>query len=131
MKTGPVIGGSGRFGVMMWGPAPGMLKAIRSEPGAAFASWIAWLSDPGPLELVLVTTSAPPPGAVTAAQGENSDVLPLWSLVVAVITWPGDVGTPIVTLNGAEPPTPRPRPLSVARNCCPSPLPDASHAALT
>jgi len=38
---------------------------------------------------------------ITGTQRENSDVLPVESVAVAVITWPGWTFSPKVTLNGA------------------------------
>jgi hypothetical protein len=42
-----------------------MLNAIRSSPGLAFASVIAWRSDPAPLSFVLVTVNVAGPPPVT------------------------------------------------------------------
>ncbi len=55
MITASVIGGSGVAGVIVWTPAPGMSKAIVSEPAVALASRIAWRSEPAPASPVFVT----------------------------------------------------------------------------
>src|SRR5688500_1295825 len=57
MTTASVTAGSGVERLIVCGPAPGMLKRISSAPGAAFASTMAWRSEPGPLSFVLVTRS--------------------------------------------------------------------------
>ena len=41
--------------MIVWTPAPGMLKAIVSKPAVALASRIAWRNEPGPLSSVFVT----------------------------------------------------------------------------
>src|SRR5215510_7289533 len=66
--------------------------------------------------------------ATTCRHSENSDVLPLASVAVAVRNFPSRP-TAKVVVNDAFPL------LSVVvetkpRNCCPSPLPEASHASL-
>jgi hypothetical protein len=50
-----VIEGRKDVGLIVFTPPPGMLKVIVSRPGLAFASVMAWRSDPGPLSLVFVT----------------------------------------------------------------------------
>ena len=65
--TGPVIAGSGVVGVIVWTPVPGMAKAIVSAPMAAFASRIAWRSDPAPLSAVLVTVKVAQRAGVAAS----------------------------------------------------------------
>src|SRR5687767_13513893 len=41
MITGVVMVGKAEAGVIVWGPAPGILKSIVSKPGAALAASIA------------------------------------------------------------------------------------------
>ena len=58
MITGSVIVGRKLVGAIVCTPAPGMLKWISSNvPVLAFASRIAWRSDPAPLFAVFVTTN--------------------------------------------------------------------------
>src|SRR5215217_4176641 len=47
--------GSGDRGVMVWTPAPGMLKVMSSGPEFAFASRMAWRREPAPESFVFVT----------------------------------------------------------------------------
>ena len=56
MLTGSVTPGSGDCGVMVRTPVPGMLKVMSSGPGFAFASRMAWRSEPAPALFVFVTT---------------------------------------------------------------------------
>jgi hypothetical protein len=42
---------------IVWTPAPGMLKSIVSAPGFAFASRIAWRSEPAPESALVVTVN--------------------------------------------------------------------------
>ncbi len=85
---------------------------------------MAWRSDPGPLSLVLPTLNGAT--VVTATHAENSDVLLFESVAVAVMT---PAVAPPSTVNVASPEA-----LVVtlvdAINVWPSPLPEASHAAL-
>src|SRR6188508_1595265 len=53
--TGSVVLGSHVVSTIVWTPAPGMLKSIVSAPGLAFASVIAWRSDPAPESALVVT----------------------------------------------------------------------------
>src|SRR2546427_2672255 len=69
--TGSVTKGSGESGLIVCAPEP-ILKAITSGPGLAFASRIAWRSEPGPLSAVLVTTKV----AVWASRGHASMMAP-------------------------------------------------------
>src|SRR5438445_3066736 len=71
MISASVTKGSGESGLMACAPEP-MLKAITSGPGRAFASRIAWRSEPGPLSAVLVTTKV----AVWASRGHASMMTP-------------------------------------------------------
>jgi len=50
-----VIIGSVVSGWIVFTPAPGMLKLMMSNPGAALASRIACLKDPAPASFVFVT----------------------------------------------------------------------------
>jgi hypothetical protein len=49
--------GSRDKGVIVWTPAPGMLKRDGVRPALASASRIAWRSEPGPSSSVLVTVN--------------------------------------------------------------------------
>ena len=62
MMTDRVIVGSGVSGVIVYGPAGGMLKMIVGGvvPKTVFALSIACRSEPAPLSLVLVTTNEGP-----------------------------------------------------------------------
>ena len=65
MVTAYSMGGSSDVGVIVWTPAPGMAKAIRSVSALALASRIAWRSDPAPESFVFVTVK------VAAATGSE------------------------------------------------------------
>ena len=54
--TGSVIVGSVLMRLIVNGPAPGMLKEIKSAPGVSLASRMANCKEPGPVAFVLVTT---------------------------------------------------------------------------
>src|SRR5262245_10513079 len=56
--VGAVIAGSGEVGWIVNGPVPGSVKKTMLKSGLAFASMMAWRSDPGPLSLVVVTSIA-------------------------------------------------------------------------
>ena len=85
MTTGSVIGGSGVAGLMVWTPAPGMLKSIVSSPGLALAFRIAWRSEPTRepswLSVRLVTAKGDAGATAVAA---NCEVLPSGPVTVAV-----------------------------------------------
>jgi hypothetical protein len=68
-------------------------------------------------------------GMGTATQAENSEVLLAGSVAVAVIACPPATATGSVALKGALP-VPSVATVMAPRNACPSPWPDASHAAL-
>src|SRR5262245_15297543 len=55
MVTVSVIAGSVDVGLIVWTPAPGIWKSIKSAPGAALAPRIAWRREPAPLSSVLIT----------------------------------------------------------------------------
>jgi hypothetical protein len=78
--------GRGDCGVIVNGAEPGMLNVISGTPGpgVAFAVNIACRRDPVPRSAVVVTGRT----TETAAHSENSDVLLLASVAVAVTNWP-------------------------------------------
>src|SRR5437667_6008644 len=86
MITGSVIVGSADAGLIVWTPAPGMLKLIVSVPGVLLAQLIASRSEPGPVSLVPMTIVLQ--STCTEALALNSDVLPLLSVAVAMILSP-------------------------------------------
>ena len=57
MITGCVIAGSPEERKIVWTPLPGMLNSMTSSPKFAFASRIAWRSDPAPESSVLMTVN--------------------------------------------------------------------------
>src|SRR5437868_5711756 len=72
---------------------------------------------------------------VTWTQVENSEVLPLGSVAVAVMNWPTATATGRVTLNGSAVGLKTSQVPSVVTvvepiKVCPSPWPEPSHAAL-
>ena len=56
IDTCSVIAGSGESRVMVCDPAPGIANVMSSDPGLAFASRMAWRSDPWPGVASVVTT---------------------------------------------------------------------------
>ena len=78
MVTGSVIAGSGVRRVMNFGPISGtlMLNVIVCTPAWAFASRIAWRSEPAPESAVVVTTvdGPSPPESVRTSAGLRSAV---------------------------------------------------------
>ena len=62
IKTGSLTVGNAAAGVIVCGPAPGMLNVMLSTPAALFALRIACRSEPGPLSFVFVTTNDNPGG---------------------------------------------------------------------
>src|SRR2546425_387665 len=51
---------AGRTAIILRGPDPGILNAMRSAPELALASRIAWASEPAPEDAVLVTVNVVP-----------------------------------------------------------------------
>ena len=67
--TCSVIGGSGDAGEMVCAPEPGIANVIASAPGFAFASRMAWRSEPTPPSSMFVTTKL---AAFALMAGRNS-----------------------------------------------------------
>src|SRR5438045_4876740 len=96
-----------------------------SPPACALASRMAWRKDPAPLLAVLVTTSGPPVSSVRHA--ENSDVLPVGLVAVALRIDPIGTGS-VVMKSKLKADVPMAKGTAcVPRKCSPSPLPLVSH----
>src|ERR1044071_313489 len=72
MVTVSVTTGSGERGLMVWTPAPGMLKVMLSTPAVAFASRMAWRREPAPASFVFVTTKPAACTRLTSAKPHRS-----------------------------------------------------------
>ena len=123
--------GSGEFGRMTCGPAPGMLKPITTLEGQteALASVSISRKEPAPVSFVLRTVRLTATPTLSACrQGENSEVAPLGSVAVAERNRP-KTATGNVTLKLAWPWLSVAAPLT-PRNCWPSPWPAGSQTEL-
>src|SRR5678815_3035668 len=74
MVSGSVMAGrapDALLGVIVFSPAGKMLKSITSAPALAFASIIAWRSDPAPVSAVVVTVNVAPSEVKLASSGAH------------------------------------------------------------
>ena len=125
MITGSVMVGSGVSGAIVCGPAPDVERDRVERPVLAFASRIAWRSEPAPLSLVLVTVNvAGRSGTVTHARTPTCR----WSRLVAVAV----TICPACAVNSGNVALPLPLVVTddAPRNVCAFAVARRSHAAL-